>query len=86
MTVLDQVIAIIAEQALLQPSDITADQSLQDLGLDSLGLVEAIFALEEAFDISIPFNANDASANEFDLSSVASVALAVEGLVAQKAA
>ncbi len=86
MSILDQVIAIIAEQALLDTSDITADQSLQDLGLDSLGLVEAIFALEEAFDISIPFNANEAAAGSFDLSTVGAVAMAVEGLIAQKAA
>ena len=32
---------------------------VEALGLDSLGLVEAIFALEEAFGISVPFNANE---------------------------
>ena len=34
-------------------------QTLDDLGIDSLGLVESIFAIEEAFDISVPFNANE---------------------------
>ena len=50
-----------AEQAVLDPSDISMDQSLADLGIDSLGLVESIFAIEEAFDIQVPFNANDPS-------------------------
>ncbi|MEO0914394.1 MAG: phosphopantetheine-binding protein, partial [Pseudomonadota bacterium] len=58
-SVADKVIAIIAEQAVLDPSDVTMDSTLDDLGLDSLGLVEAIFAIEEQFDVSVPFNAND---------------------------
>jgi acyl carrier protein len=52
-----RVIEIVAEQAVLEPGDVSMDQSLADLGIDSLGLVEAIFAIEEAFDISVPFNA-----------------------------
>jgi len=48
--------------------------------------VEAIFAIEEAFDVSVPFNANDPSKSGFDLSSVATIIAAVEGLIAQKAA
>ena len=56
-TVRDRIIAIIAEQAMLDPSEITLEATPADLGIDSLGLVESIFAIEEAFDISIPFNA-----------------------------
>ncbi|MFC3180379.1 acyl carrier protein [Cypionkella sinensis] len=81
-----QVIAIIAEQAVLDVADVTAAQSLESLGIDSLGLVETIFAIEEAFDISVPFNANEPSKSGFDLTSVASIVAAVEGLIAQKAA
>lgn len=79
----DRVIAILAEQAVMDVSDIGMEDSLEDLGLDSLGLVESIFAIEEAFDISIPFNANEPGKSEFDLSSVAAVIAAVEGLVAR---
>ncbi|NBT33624.1 MAG: acyl carrier protein [Rhodobacteraceae bacterium] len=85
MTIRDTVIGIIAEQALLEPSDVLAENTLADLGIDSLGLVESIFAIEEAFDITVPFNANDPTASEFDISSVAAIIAAVEGLVeAQK--
>ena len=85
MNIKDQVIAIIAEQAVLEPQDVTLDATLESLGIDSLGLVESIFAIEEAFDITVPFNANDPTASEFDISSVAAIIAAVEGLVeAQK--
>lgn len=76
-----KVIGIIAEQAVLEPSDVKMEHSLEDLGIDSLGLVECIFAIEEAFDIAVPFNANDPAQSEFDISSVAAIVAAVEGLV-----
>ncbi|MGP3696408.1 acyl carrier protein [Rhodobacter sp. NSM] len=85
-SVQEQVIAIIAEQAVLEPSDVKMDATLEELGIDSLGLVESIFAIEEAFDISVPFNANDPQAGSFDISSVRAIVQAVEGLVAQQAA
>ena len=78
----DKVIAIIAEQAVLTPADVSRDHTLADLGIDSLGLVESIFAIEEAFDISIPFNANDPKDSAFDISSVDSIIGAVKALVA----
>ncbi|OWJ80568.1 MULTISPECIES: phosphopantetheine-binding protein [Haematobacter] len=77
----DTVVAILAEQAVLAPSEVALESSPADLGIDSLGLVEAIFAIEEAFDISVPFNANDPASSEFDISSVASVVAAVRELV-----
>lgn len=81
MSVKDKVVEIIAEQALLVPADVKLEHTLEDLGIDSLGLVESIFAIEEAFDIAVPFNANDPSESNFDISSVAAIIKAVEGLV-----
>ncbi len=81
----DKVIEIIAEQAVLDPSDISMDSTLESLGIDSLGLVESIFAIEEAFDIQVPFNANEPSESDFDISSVASIVAAVQGLVKEQA-
>ena len=82
----DKVIAILAEQAVLDVTDVSADATLESLGIDSLGLVEAIFAIEEAFDISVPFNANDPAEGAFDISSVGSIIAAVEALLAEQAA
>lgn len=84
MSIKDQVIAIIAEQAMLEPSDIRMDQTLEDIGIDSLGLVESIFAIEETFDLTVPFNANDPQASDFDISSVAAIIAAVEKLKAEQ--
>jgi len=86
MTIRDRVIAIIAEQAVLDVADVTEDSTLDSLGIDSLGLVEAIFAIEEAFDVSVPFNANDPSQAGFDISSVAAIVAGVERLVAEQRA
>ena len=85
MDVSQKVIEIIAEQAMLETSDVSLGSTLEDLGIDSLGLVEAIFAIEEAFDISVPFNANDPSASDFDISDVTSIIAGIETLLARKA-
>ncbi|MBU2962106.1 acyl carrier protein [Citreicella sp. C3M06] len=84
MSVKDRVIAIIAEQAVLEPSDVTMDSTLEDLGIDSLGLVESIFAIEEAFDITVPFNANAPDQSDFDISSVGSIIAGIEKLISEQ--
>ena len=68
----------------LEPDDVTLESTLESLGIDSMGLVESIFAIEEAFDIQIPFNANDPSDGDFNISSVASIISGIEKLVAEK--
>jgi len=86
ISVEDTVRAIMAEQAGLDLVDVTLDSSLESLGVDSLGVVEAIFAIEEAFDISVPFNANAPQDSGFDLTSVATIVAAVQGLIDSQAA
>lgn len=83
-SVKDRVVRIVAEQALLEPADISIDQTLNDLSIDSMALVEAIFAIEEEFDISVPFNANEPEKSAFDISSVATIVAAVETLVKEQ--
>ncbi|WP_347819997.1 phosphopantetheine-binding protein [uncultured Planktomarina sp.] len=84
MSVKDKVIQIIAEQGLLDMADVSLSATLEDLGIDSLGVVESIFAIEEEFDIEVPFNANAPQESEFDISSVATIVSAVETLVAEQ--
>ncbi len=86
MSVQQKIIEILAEQALLEPADVTPDATLESLGIDSMNLVEIIFAIEESFDIEIPFNANEPDAGGFDISSVASIVTAVQGLLAAQKA
>ena len=85
MNVQDKVIKIIAEQGLIDVNDVTLGATLDDLGINSLGIVESIFALEEEFDIEIPFNANSPKNNDFDISSIRSIVLAMEKLVVEQA-
>ena len=84
MSTQDKIISILADQAMLETTDVALDNSLEDLGIDSMALVESIFAIEEAFDISVPFNANDPSDSAFDISSVASIIKAVDKLKAEQ--
>ena len=84
MNVEKKVIEIIAELAVLEVEDVSLDSSLDSLGIDSLGLVESIFAIEETFDIQIPFNANDPQNSDFDISSVATIIAGIQEMVAKK--
>jgi len=55
VAVLDKVKKIIAEQLGVDEEDITPDASFtDDLGADSLDLVELVMAFEDGFDIEIP--------------------------------
>ena len=80
----DKIIAIIAEQAFLEPKDIALTNTLEELGVDSMGVVECIFTIEEQFEVQVPFNANSPEAAQFDVSSVQSIILAVEKLIEDK--
>ncbi|WP_347266577.1 phosphopantetheine-binding protein [Paracoccus sp. (in: a-proteobacteria)] len=80
----ERIVQIIAEQAMLDPGELKPEMSPQEIGIDSLGLVESIFAIEEEFDISVPFNANEPEKSDFDVSSLGAIIAAVEKLVAEK--
>ncbi|MBW2621947.1 MAG: acyl carrier protein [Deltaproteobacteria bacterium] len=54
MDFIEKVKEIIVEQLSVEPADVVPEASfIDDLGADSLDLVEMIMALEEEFDISI---------------------------------
>ena len=56
--VFDKVKELIAEQLDVKADDITETSNIQDdLGADSLDIVELIMAFEEEFDIEIPDDA-----------------------------
>lgn len=55
--VFEKVKKIIVEQLGVEEDDITMESSfIDDLGADSLDIVELIMALEEEFDLEIPDN------------------------------
>jgi acyl carrier protein len=76
-----EIMKIIAEKMSKDYGILKLSDPLDELGLDSLQVVELTFVIEEKFDIEIPFNAN------FDIKAktVADLIQTVEGLVAVKA-
>ncbi len=72
------IIDIIAEKANVPADKITREATMDDLEIESLDVVEIVFALEEKFDIEIPYNAND---QEREFSTVGDVIDAVQALV-----
>ena len=84
MDIRGKVIEIIADQAIVETSDVNDESTLEGLGIDSLGLVESIFAIEETFDIQVPFNANQPDESSFDLSSVATIIHGIETLIREQ--
>lgn len=77
----ERVIGILAAQALRDPADLSRAMTLAELGIDSLGLAEVIFAIEEGFDVSVPFNANAPDEGGLDFTTVGAVCDAVQALV-----
>ena len=75
------VIAIIRKKLPAGKTTLELSDRLQDLGIDSLSVVELIFELEEKFNIQIPYNANDTGP---ELETVGEVVSAIENLVGKK--
>lgn len=84
--VAQKVIEIVAAQKMVDDAEVTLASTPEELGIDSLGQVEIVFGIEEAFDISVPFNANDPTASDFDLSTVGAIVAAVKKLIEEKSA
>jgi acyl carrier protein len=93
--VTDEVTRIISRQLKIPLERLSPETSLLDLGVESLDLIEIIFALEEKFDISIPYDANAAAATdkgEFaktglgQFETIGQISAAVKGLVDAKTA
>lgn len=50
----DTVLAIVAKEARLDRASLTLDTNLSDLKIESLAMVQILFAIEEAFNVYIP--------------------------------
>jgi acyl carrier protein len=60
-TMTDVLRRVIAKQAHLDPSVITPESVLSELGVTSLDLVEIIMTIEDEYDVTIPVDAVEAS-------------------------
>lgn len=73
---------LVAQQIGKTADEIGDDDSLTALGVESIDAIELVFALEEAFDIDIPLNANDP--NGLGMENVGDVIRSVTALVDAK--
>lgn len=84
----NDVLEIIAKQANIDRAKLTRNAEMAELDIQSLDVVEIVFALEEKFDITVPYNANDPSGAAAGVSfkTIGDVVDAVQKLVDQKSA
>jgi acyl carrier protein len=61
LAIIDDVRSIIAQSLKLPVEKLTPETRLEELGAESLDVIEIVFALEEKFDIAIPLRADDAT-------------------------
>jgi acyl carrier protein len=94
LAIIDDVRSIIAKSLNIPVERLTPDKRLDELGAESLDVIEIVFALEEKFDITIPLKADEATrlagadksgGQEMPFSTVGDVADIVQKLVAAKA-
>ncbi|MBV8061158.1 MAG: acyl carrier protein [Alphaproteobacteria bacterium] len=80
---IDEIMDIVAQKALLDRSRLKPEARLSDLNVSSLDMVEVVFALEDKFGITLPFNANTDGAGLATVGDV--IALVEKQLSVQKA-
>jgi acyl carrier protein len=79
-----EVIEVIAKQAKVEASTVNRETELADLNLESLDSIELVFALEEKFNIEIPFNANETNSAGITFTTAGNVIDAVSKLVEEQ--
>ncbi len=61
MAIIDDVRSIIAKSLNIAVERLTPETRLDELGAESLDVIEIVFGLEEKFDITIPLKADEAT-------------------------
>jgi acyl carrier protein len=81
-----QIIDIIADRARIDQANVGRDTTLEDLGIESLELIEIFFELEDRFDVSLPFDIDRPGAGDNPPTTVGGVVETVEQLAVQRRA
>ncbi|MFQ5972199.1 MAG: acyl carrier protein [Alphaproteobacteria bacterium] len=79
-----EIIDIIADRARIDRVNVGRDTTLDDLGIESLELIEIFFELEDRFDIALPLNVDEPRAGNDPPTTVGSVVETVEQLAVQR--
>jgi acyl carrier protein len=84
MNIKEVIIEILADKALLNSCDICMNDSLVDLGIDSMGLVEFLFSVEEQLNLDFDINLNLETSKDFGLITVEEVINSFERIINEK--
>ena len=79
MTTLEWLQMTLENEYGLSPDRLHAEAGLEELGIDSLGVMELFFSVEDAFQITVP-------QEQLELKSIAEVAQYIDRLIARKPA
>ena len=74
-------ITLIARNAQVEPDSLTADTLITETGLDSMGVVELIFDIEETFDIAL--QDTDDIQSRLQLGTIADMTLLLEQAIGE---
>jgi acyl carrier protein len=77
MTTLERLSRVLVRGYKLDPARLTPDQPLDSLGIDSLGMVEMLFFIEEEFGVHLP-------SEGVTLGTLAEAAKYIDGLIASQ--
>tara|TARA_B100001057_G_scaffold159789_1_gene160458 strand:- start:173 stop:433 length:261 start_codon:yes stop_codon:yes gene_type:complete len=77
----ERVLELVGEQAGADPKEISLFSKFEELNLDSVAIVELIFSLEEAFNVSIPFEGLDESELKRNFNTISSLIDHLKGLL-----
>jgi len=61
LAIIDDVRTIIAQSLKIPAEKLTPETRLEELGAESLDVIEIVFALEEKYDVAIPLRADEAT-------------------------
>ncbi|MCB1077323.1 MAG: acyl carrier protein [Hyphomicrobiaceae bacterium] len=79
----DTVLEILRGKATANPEALTLESPLEEAGIDSLSLIEIIFELEDAFDITVP-DPSTVEERANGMKTAGDVVTLVNGLLAEK--
>ncbi len=78
------ILEIVALQAKVDSATLKRDTRLSELDLQSIDIVELIFAIEDKFDISVPYSPSDMNSAGISFETIGDLVDAVERLTAEQ--
>ena len=80
----NDILDIVAKQAKVDCATLKRDTRLSELDLQSIDIVELIFAIEEKYDIEVPYTPNDLNSAGISFETIGDMINAVERLTAEQ--